>query len=151
VIAAIAIPNLLSAKQAGNQASAVASLRALTSAEQLYFNNYNTYSPTLAALGPPAAGTPASATNADLVDSVLSGISPTSTATPSKAGYVFTYTPSAATNTNAYAIQAEPAAGSPTGALHYCADTSGVIRSSATTITVGTAPAVACDSTQSPI
>src|SRR5256885_3374243 len=57
IIAAIAIPNLLKSRMAANQASAVGSLRTIDSGEIMYASTYNTgYSPTLAALGPPASG-----------------------------------------------------------------------------------------------
>ena len=48
IIAAIAIPNLLQARMSANEASAVGSLKALQSAEVVYFNTYPTvgYAPT---------------------------------------------------------------------------------------------------------
>ena len=46
IIAAIAIPNLLRAKMAANEASAVGSLRTITTAEVSYSTTYGTgYSP----------------------------------------------------------------------------------------------------------
>ena len=59
IIAAIAIPNLLRARIAANEASAVASIRTINTAEVTYLTAYPTvgYSVTLAALGPAAAGT----------------------------------------------------------------------------------------------
>ena len=58
IIAAIAIPNLLRARIAANEASAVASIRTINTAEVTYLTAYPTvgYSITLAALGPSAAG-----------------------------------------------------------------------------------------------
>ena len=58
IIAAIAIPNLLRARIAANEASAVASLRTINTAEVTYLTAYPTvgYSITLAALGTAAAG-----------------------------------------------------------------------------------------------
>ena len=83
IIAAIAIPNLLKSRMAANQASAVGSLRAIDTAEITYASTYNTgFSPTLAALGPPASGN-GSASAAGMIDSVL--------AAGSKAGYSFVY------------------------------------------------------------
>ena len=54
IIAAIAIPNLLRARIAANEASAVASIRTINTAEVTYLTAYPTtgYSITLAALGP---------------------------------------------------------------------------------------------------
>ena len=53
IIAAIAIPNLLQARVAANEASAVASLRTINIAQITYNSNYPTvgFAPTLTALG----------------------------------------------------------------------------------------------------
>lgn len=51
LIAAIAIPNLRKARQSANKASAVQSLRTITTAEQLYKNKYQEYG-TLAQIAP---------------------------------------------------------------------------------------------------
>ena len=81
IIAAIAIPNLIRARIAANQASAVESCRTVTSAEVLYNVAYdNGFAPTLDALGGPASGA-ANATNAQLIDEVLSS--------GEKSGYMF--------------------------------------------------------------
>src|SRR5437762_1081967 len=53
IIAAIAIPNLLKARIAANQASAVGSLRTIVTSEVSYQSSYGGYSPTLVALGGP--------------------------------------------------------------------------------------------------
>ena len=72
IIAAIAIPNLIRARIAANQASAVESCRTVTSAEVLYNVAYeNGFAPTLDALGGPA-GWPRHAANAQLIDEALS-------------------------------------------------------------------------------
>src|SRR5438270_6713872 len=52
IIAAIAIPNLLKARIAANQASAVGSLRTIVTAETNYQSTFGGASPTLVALGP---------------------------------------------------------------------------------------------------
>lgn len=74
IIAAIAIPNLLRARMAANESSAVGSIRTLNTAEITYNSTYPTigFAQTLAALGSPsgAACTPTS-TQACLIDSVL--------------------------------------------------------------------------------
>jgi len=55
IIAAIAIPNLLRAKIAANQASAVGSLRTMYSAEETFSSTFSDgYTLTLAQLGGPA-------------------------------------------------------------------------------------------------
>src|ERR1700683_2822910 len=76
IIAAIAIPNLLRARIAANESSAVSSVRTMNTAQVTYQSTYPTvgYSSTIAILGPSASTgctTPAS-TNACLVDWVLS-------------------------------------------------------------------------------
>src|ERR1700719_650966 len=76
IIAAIAIPNLIRAKMAANEASAVASLRTLNTTEILFSTQCNTLSGDLASLGPDATTGVAplcNGTGADLVDSVLAG------------------------------------------------------------------------------
>src|ERR1700754_4992413 len=74
IIAAIAIPNLLRARMAANESSAVASVRTINSAETTYNSTYPSigFSPDLVTLGGAlgAACTPSS-TTACLIDSVL--------------------------------------------------------------------------------
>ena len=84
IIAAIAIPNLLRAKMAANEASAVSSLRTLNTVIVEFSTTYGTDPSTLASLKP--ATTPSS-TAADLVDNLL-GVDPAV-----KSGYSITYTP----------------------------------------------------------
>ena len=90
IIAAIAIPNLLRARIAANESSAVASVRTINTAQLSYQSAYPTvgFSPNLATLGPggvgTVCGTPAQA-NACLIDSNLSNAV---IATP-KSGYAF--------------------------------------------------------------
>ena len=57
-IAAIAIPSLLRSRIAANEASAVASIRTITTAETAYAQTYPSigYTCTLSDLGPPASG-----------------------------------------------------------------------------------------------
>jgi prepilin-type N-terminal cleavage/methylation domain-containing protein len=129
IIAAIAIPNLLRARIAANESSAVSSLRTVNTAEVSYTTAYPTvgYSATLAALGPgagvtcPAAG-PAS-TAACLIDSVLAG--------GTKSGYTFTYAGAAgaagAQNVT-YGAGAVPLAYNQTGVRQFCSAEDAVIR-----------------------
>src|SRR5947207_13683718 len=82
IIAAIAIPNLLRARIAANESSAVASVRTLNTGQISYKSAYPTvgYAATLGAL----AGTtcaPPNSTSACLIDTQL--------ATGSKSGYTF--------------------------------------------------------------
>ena len=118
IIAAIAIPNLLRSKMAANEASAVASLRTLTTASISYSTTYGGYETSLTQLAPVASGTAPSSTSADLVDNVLS------LATPVKSGYTFTF----AAAGGAYTINADPTTPGVTGQRHFFVDPSGVIR-----------------------
>src|SRR5258708_20636074 len=82
IIAAIAIPSLLRARIAANEASAVASLRTLNTAQISYSSSYPTvgFATTLASL----AGTncaPPGSSGACIIDSLLAG--------GSKSGYSF--------------------------------------------------------------
>src|SRR4051794_23109991 len=107
IIAAIAIPSLLHAKMSGNEASAVGSLHAITTACQTYASTYGTGFPAaLAYLGPAAVAT---GTTADLLDSVLSS--------GTKGGYTFTYTPATAVGgvINSFTITADPITRGTTG------------------------------------
>jgi type IV pilus assembly protein PilA len=123
IIAAIAIPNLLRAKIAANEASAVGSMRTMNTASVAYSTTYGNYPPSIASLGP--ASTPSS-TTADLIDSVLAG--------GSKSGYSFAW--SAGTNNTSYNIVSTPISTS-TGFRSFYTDQSGVIRAA----TSGTASA----------
>jgi len=121
IIAAIAIPNLVRAKMAANEASAVASLRTYNTSIVAYSTTYQTVPATgLGQLGP--ASTPSS-TAADLVDNLLGS------ATPVKSGYSFTYTAGTAQNgiVYSYTIIAVPS-NSSTGQRKFFTDQSGVIR-----------------------
>ena len=93
IIAAIAIPNLLRARMAANESSAVSAVRTVNTAEVAYQSAYPTvgYSKDIAQLGPGAAGTTCPAggpveTNACLIDSVLSNAVTAGTA---KSGFYY--------------------------------------------------------------
>lgn len=87
IIAAIAIPNLLRARMAANEALAIGSLRTITTAAVKYKATYdNGYPPTLQALGDDGSGAP-NCNGAQLIGRQLaSGV---------KNGYAFTYEPGA--------------------------------------------------------
>ncbi len=92
IIAAIAIPNLLRARIAANEASAVASLRTINTAQVTYTMSYPTvgYAATLPALGPASATscTNPSSTNSCIIDYTLAN-AVSGGATGSKSGYKF--------------------------------------------------------------
>ncbi len=112
IVAAIAIPNLLRARVAANEASAVGSLRAIDSAQIGYLQVYpdlGTYACQLSYLGPPLAGGPVNSTAADLIDMQLaSGI---------KSGYSFYMDciPASVSGSSSYEVQAAPTGASITG------------------------------------
>jgi type II secretory pathway pseudopilin PulG len=126
IIAAIAIPNFMRSKMRANEASAVSSLRSITTAEVVYATTYSVgYSTSLPALG----GSGGSPSNAGLIDSVLSS--------GSKSGYTFSY---AATSSDAsgniltYAANADPVLVGTTGDGHYFVDQTSIIRVNQTAI-----------------
>ena len=138
IIAAIAIPNLLRARIAANEASSVASIRTINTAEVTYLTAYPTsgYSVTLAALGPAALGACATPTsiNACLLDFTLSQAS---TIAKAKSGYFFGIangTPATVPPTS-YVAGAAPAAFNSTGVRGFCSVEDGVVRA-----TPGAAP-----------
>jgi len=125
IIAAIAIPNLLRARMAANESSAVASLRTINSAEITYNSTYPTvgFAGTLTILGP--SGNPCAATsaNACLIDSVL--------ALGTKSGYTFLTSGSASAGSptlNAYYVDAAPITYQQTGMRAFCSFEDAVVR-----------------------
>jgi type IV pilus assembly protein PilA len=133
IIAAIAIPNLLKARIAANQASAVGSLRTIITAETSYQSSFGQFSSTLAALGGLSPCTASTAT-ACLIDNVL--------ASGAKSGYTFIYLPIAGAGgkVNDFNLNAEPSAPGTTGDMHYFTDQSGVIRSNPAAMATSTDP-----------
>ena len=133
ILAAVAIPNFLKSKMRANEASAAASLRTVGTANAVYYSIYHQgYAGLLAQLGPTSAAcaTEGSAC-ADLMDSTLAGIIP-STATPTKAGYQFTYYAPNATPTNispnpTWSAVAAPIIAGSTGTSTFCVDQRGTV------------------------
>jgi type IV pilus assembly protein PilA len=126
IIAAIAIPNLLKARQAAQNAGAAQSLRTISSANVAYTTNH------------PDIGYAAALTNLSgdgLIDSQLGA--------SSKGGYTFTYSAAAvngATANNTFTCSAAPQAGTGKG-TYYFIDESGVVRfDTATTPTSASSP-----------
>ena len=134
IIAAIAIPNLLSSRMAANESSAVGSLQAIKTAEYSYFSSYPTvgYAAAIANLG--GSGNPCAATSAAacLLDSALVAAVPGSS---SKSGYVFLatgITGGSSTNT-AFVAAASPVVAHQTGNRDFCSTDDGVLRSNLAT------------------
>ena len=131
IIAAIAIPNLLRARMAANESSAVASVRTVTTGEITYQTAYPTvgYAPALVNLGGAlgVACVPSSATGC-LIDSVLA--SNGNPAGSGKSGYSFkTGTGAIAGGVNVgYTIVAVPLTVNQTGIRAFCAEEDAVVR-----------------------
>jgi len=131
IIAAIAIPNLLRARMAANESSAVASIRTVTTGEVTYQTAYPTvgYATALVNLGGAlgAACVPSS-TTACLIDSVLANNG--NPAGGGKSGYSFTTgTGTVVGGVNAgYTVVAIPLSINQTGIRAFCAEEDAVVR-----------------------
>ena len=122
IIAAIAIPNLLRARMAANESSAVASIRTINTAMVTYNSTYPTvgFAGSLAVLGGVAPCTPTS-TTACLIDSVL--------AAGVKSGYTFAAAPGvAAVPQTTYYATAVPVTLNQTGTRSFCSFEDAVVR-----------------------
>lgn len=134
IIAAIAIPNLLRARQAANEASAVASLRTIDTAAITYSASYgNGFPPTLRSMdGSESAAE--GCNHAHLIDRTL--------ASGRRDGYEFTYIPTgtsilsddaksrgcAVAGSSAFEVHADPLTRGTTGTRSFFSDQTGVIR-----------------------
>ena len=131
IIAAIAIPNLLRARMAANESSAVASIRTITTGEVTYQSAYPTvgYAPALTNLGGGlGVACTISSTTACLIDSVLSNNG--NPAASGKSGYFFSTgagTVVGAVNSG-YTVLATPLAINQTGIRAFCAEEDAVVR-----------------------
>ena len=133
IIAAIAIPNLLAARRAANEGSAVSAMRTLHGAQMTYASTYGngSFAAAFADLG-----------GNGLIDSTL--------ASATKAGYTFTISSAAATATTpaTFFFGTTPASSgtlTATGTRRFCIQTDGVIKGEALTpatpYTAATCPA----------
>lgn len=140
IIAAMAIPNLLRARIAANEASAANSVRKIATAEVAYASAYPTtgYANNLSNLGGPANCNP-SATTSCILDNVLSS--------GSKSGYTFDavgFSQGSTTNI-AFVGGASAQIFNVTGVRSFCTITDGVMRSlTPTTTTPPPATVAAC-------
>ena len=122
IISAIAIPNYIQSKMRANEASAVQSLRNISTAEIVYSTTYGIgYSTLLIHLS--GSGVAPDQNNAGLIDDVLAG--------GTKSGYIITYTPltnDALGHVATYSLTADPISAT-TGQRHFYSDQTCVIRS----------------------
>lgn len=124
IIAAIAIPNLLRARIAANEASAATSVRRIATAEITYNAAYPSvgYSPDLTSLGGPANGCTPSSTSACMIDSVL--------ASGDKSGYQLKavgFSSSGGVN-DSFVASSAPQLFDGTGVRDFCIVSDGVLR-----------------------
>lgn len=109
ILAAIAIPNLLSSREAANEASAIGSMRTINSAEATYRARNSGY------------GTMSQLSTGSLIDPALGASS--AAATP-KSGYNFTVTVPTTTTTQYFTVGTQAPSG---GARTFYSDETGVI------------------------
>ena len=123
IIAAIAIPNLLRARIAANEASAVASIRTINTAQISYNSAYPTvgYANGLNLLTGTCTGSVLPTSGAAcLIDSQL--------ASGSKSGYLFTAAATGGTPLSAYDVEANPQTQNTTGVRSFCSVADAVVR-----------------------
>jgi prepilin-type N-terminal cleavage/methylation domain-containing protein len=131
IIAAIAIPNLMRARMAANETSAVESIRTVNTGEITYNSTYSTvgYATALSNLGG-TSGVPcvASSATACIIDTVLSNNgNPVNTG---KSGYLFTTGTGTVSNglNVGYTILAVPMTANTTGVRAFCAEQDAIVR-----------------------
>lgn len=143
IIAAIAIPNLLRARMAANESSAVSSIRTLMTAEAAYYTAYSSVGYVgLANLGGASPCSPSS-TTACLIDDVLTS--------GTKSGYLFNAagaTPVNGINTS-FIVSTAPSSPNVTGVRRFCGVNDNVIHYDLNPGLVSTLP-TASDCTQAP-
>ena len=137
IIAAIAIPNLLRARIASNESSAVASIRTINTAMISYNSSYPTvgFASTLTQLSGTCTGSVVpTSTTACLIDSTLAG--------GTKSGYTFT----ASGTSGGYAAWANPVTLNTTGVNSFCSVADAVVRNAGQSGSIST-----CAGTETPI
>jgi len=137
IIAAIAIPNLLRARIAANESSAVASIRTLNTAQISYNSAYPTvgFAAGLANLQGTSCSPPTSA-GACLIDTQLGS--------GTKSGYAFSMVGSGGTPASSYMAIGSPLTPNQTGVRYFCSFADAVVRYSAAAIST-------CDTTVTPL
>jgi type IV pilus assembly protein PilA len=123
VIAAIAIPSLVHARMRANEASAVASMRAVRTAELMYQDSYpdEGYADSMVKLGPNGSDcTRVGKTNSCMLmdEALASGL---------KSGYIFDLTGDGSKPTASYTLTATPVSNGVSGRCSFSSDASGQI------------------------
>jgi prepilin-type N-terminal cleavage/methylation domain-containing protein len=109
VVVAIAVPSVVNARKSGNEASAVSSLRTLTTVVETYRSRFRSYPASLGDL-----------LSANYIDDALGS--------GTKAGYAFSFTGT----TNTWSCAADPVTPGITGERYFFVNQTGVIRFSST-------------------
>ena len=125
ILAVIVVPNLIRSKIAANEASAVNTLRQISTAEMTYHLSYSSvgFAPDLASLGGPAAGCAPGQTHACIIDGQVS--------TGTKSGYQFFAAgfPGASGANLTFVASSAPLTFNSTGVRFFCIATDdGVVR-----------------------
>jgi type IV pilus assembly protein PilA len=130
IIAAIAIPNLLRARIAANESSAVSSVRTINTAEISYQSTYPTvgYATSLAQLGPTGNGVCAAGPKSVAGCLIDYSVSNATAAASSKSGYYFGVAAGTSGTTDSYVAQGAPAVWNQTGVRNFCSIEDGVVR-----------------------
>jgi type IV pilus assembly protein PilA len=142
IIAAIAIPNLLRAKISANEASAMHTVREITTAEIAYHSSYSAvgFAPDLPSLGSPVgSGCTPSSTSACLLDGQVSS--------GTKSGYQLSakgFASGSATENSEFVASASPLTFNSTGVRSFCAVTDGVMRINPTSVGAPAATIAGC-------
>jgi len=136
IIAAIAIPNLLRARIAANESSAVASVRTINTAQISYNSAYPTvgFASSLTVLSGTSC-TPPDSTQACLIDTQLSS--------GTKSGYTFAMSASGTPASN-YQTSSSPLTANTTGVRSFCSVSDAVVRYSSAALT-------SCAGTETPL
>jgi type IV pilus assembly protein PilA len=131
IIAAIAIPNLLRARIAANEASAVASIRTVNTAMISYNSSYPTvgFAVNLASLAGTSCSPPTSS-GACLIDTQLGS--------GTKSGYSFSAVGSGGPPSGTYQVVAAPLTPNQTGVRYFCSFADAVVRYSTSVLTTST-------------
>jgi prepilin-type N-terminal cleavage/methylation domain-containing protein len=137
IIAAIAIPNLLRARIAANESSAVASIRTINTAQISYNSAYPTvgFGANLGVLSGTSC-TPPDSSSACLIDTQL--------ASGTKSGYTFALSGVTGTPASTYQAVASPITANTTGVRSFCSVADAVVRYSSAALT-------ACAGTETPL
>jgi prepilin-type N-terminal cleavage/methylation domain-containing protein len=138
IIAAIAIPNLLRARIAANESSAVASIRTINTAMISYNSAYPTvgFAGSLGVLAGTCNGTAPTSSGACLIDTQL--------ATGQKSGYSFNAAASGSNPAGNYWATGNPITANQTGNRSFCSVADAVVRYSSASLS-------SCAGTETPL